>query len=383
MPRIREFRWDSWARWALQQIITDLPAAIAIDTETTGVGWNDVPFCATLTWRSPEGELKSAYIGLDTEETRPIAGAGLTSPIGDYADRVNILREILMWVPTWVFWNAKFDLQKLDYIGALPNITDKVIIEDGQPIASLLNENRRMALKVRAVEDLGYVDTVEVEIKSGPNKGQTKQVAKEEHVLGAARRKLKLKKEDGYHLLPREVLIPYALTDTELTLQWWEKHRPLLAEDLEPVYAEEIDVMHVLREIESNGVGVDVSYLTETADEYGTKVMRSWQKLVELTGKADFNPGSVPQLKEAFATAGTHLESTDKAAMRDLLADEKSPAKARELAEAIRDYRDAEKVYGTYLTTLLDEQRDGVAHPWFNSVGPRTGRTSSSKASNN
>jgi DNA polymerase I-like protein with 3'-5' exonuclease and polymerase domains len=367
MPRIREFLWDSWAQWAARKIVEDMPTAVAIDTETTGVGWHDVPFCATLTWRSAEGELRSAYIDLESE---------------GHEARAELLKSMLMWVPTWVFWNAKFDLQKLDYIGALPEITDKITIEDGQPIASLLNENRRMALKVRAVEDLGFVDTVEVEIKSGPNKGK-KKVAKEEHVLGAVRRKLKLKKEDGYHLLPREVLIPYALRDTELTLRWWEKHRPLLPEDLEPVYAEEIELIHVLRGIEANGVGVNVSYLEETTDEYGGKVMRAWQTLTSLTGKADFNPGSVPQLKAVFEAAGVTLDSTDKAAMRDLLANERTPEKARELAEAIRDYRDVEKVYGTYLTTLLAEQRDGVAHPWFNSVGPRTGRTSSSKAANN
>src|SRR5207248_1256161 len=165
------------------------PEAIAVDTETTGVAWGDVPFCATLTWRDPAGALKSAYIGLDSEDTLPLAGAGRESPIGDLANRTNILREILKWVPTWVFWNAKFDLEKLANYGALPALKGHVI-EDGQPLASILDENRRMALKVRAVEDLGHVDTIEVEVKSGPNKGKTKKVAKEEHVLAAVRRKL-------------------------------------------------------------------------------------------------------------------------------------------------------------------------------------------------
>jgi DNA polymerase I-like protein with 3'-5' exonuclease and polymerase domains len=380
VPRIREFRWDSWAQWTLTQILHDLPAAIAVDTETTGVAWSDVPFCATLTWRSPEGTLKSGYIGLDSEDTLPMAGAGRESPIGDLANRANILREILTWVPTWVFWNAKFDLEKLDEYGALPAVEGHTI-EDGQPIASLLNENRRMKLKVRAVEDLGYVDTIEVEIKSGPNKGKTKKVAKEEHVLAAVRRKLKLKKEDGYHLLPRENLIPYALTDTELTLRWWEKHRPLLDEAWEPIYAEEIELIRVLWKMERNGIALDVPYLQQQTDEYGAEVMRLWQELVKLTGKADFNANSVPQLHEAFTAAGAgKLESTDKAAMRDMLADPTTPAAARELAETLHEYREAEKIYGTYLTSLLSEQADGIAHPWINLVGPRTGRMSSSKA---
>jgi hypothetical protein len=367
MPRLREFRWDSWARWTASQIIGDVPPAVAVDTETSGVGWHDRPFCATLTWRSHEGELRSGYIDLDAD---------------GWEDRAELLKGILMWVPTWVFWNAKFDLQKLDLVGALPEITDKITVEDGQPIASLLDENRRMALKVRAVEDLGYVDTVEVEIKSGPNKGKTKLVAKEEHQLAAVRRKLKLKKEDGYHLLPREVVIPYALKDTELTLQWWEKHRPLIepASELERVYGEEIALIHVLRRMEANGVGLDVPYLREQEDVYGAQVMTHWQKLVELTGKEDFNPGSPAQLKVAFAKLGYTLESTDKASLRDLLADPSTSDAARALAETIHEYREAEKVYSTYLTSLLDEEQDGVAHPWFNAVGPRTGRMSSSTA---
>lgn len=363
MPRLREFRYDHWAAWVVERVAEDRPAAIAVDCETPGLGHHDSAFAGTVTWRAADGRLVSGYFDLEAPS------------------RIAQMRETLASVGTWVFWNAKFDLGRLDYIGALPPL-DGHIIEDGQPLASLLDENRRMALKVRAVEDLGYVDTVEVEVKSGPNKGTIKHVAKEEHALAAARRKLKLKKSDGYHLLPRDLLIRYALKDTELTLLWVEKHRPLLPPDLEAVYAEEIEVIHVLREMEQNGVGLDVEYLEQAADEYGAKVMVGELRLRDLTGRDDFNANSVPQLREAFASAGVVMESTDKTAMRDLLADPSTPESARELANAVREFRDAEKIYGTYLKPLLAEQRDGVCHPWLNSTGPRTGRMSSSRASN-
>ena len=71
---------------------------IAVDTETTGVGFYDEPFCATVTWRAPEGELKSAYISLEDE---------------DREEGIDHIRAILGLVHTWVFHNAKFDLQKL------------------------------------------------------------------------------------------------------------------------------------------------------------------------------------------------------------------------------------------------------------------------------
>lgn len=364
MPRIREHRHERWTRWALQKIVEDMPSVVAVDTETTGVAFHDVPFCATLTWRAQDGSLRSAYIDLESE---------------GWEARRDMLREILMWVPTWVFHNAKFDLAKLDQIDALPAL-DKITIEDTQPLAALLDENRRLALKVLAVTELGIEDTIEVEIKSGPNKGTTKSVPKEQHHLNAVRRKLKLKKEDGYHLLPREVLIPYAIRDTELTLLLFEKLRPKLPADLEGVYAEEIELTAVLRRMEANGVGVDVGYLSTTLEEYAGMVMRLWLALVDMTGKQDFNPNSVPQLKAAFKAAGVTVESTDKAALRDLLASKGTPAEARELAETLHEYREAEKVYTTYLRSLADEQRDGVWHPWFNSIGPRTGRMSSSTA---
>lgn len=368
MPRIREFKWDSWAEWAAQRLIEDKPEAIAVDTETTGLGFHDLAFCATMTWRTPEGSLRSAYIDLESE---------------GWEKRRDTVAFMLSIVPTWVFWNAKFDLQKLEYLNALPLQLDPSAIEDGQPIASLINENRRLGLKTRAVEDLGYVDTILVEIQSGPNKGKMKAHAREEYLLGKVRKKLGLKKEDGYHLLPREVLIPYALKDTELTLQWWEKHRAKLTElGLDEVYAEELATAAVLRRLEAGGVGLNMDYLLPTKDEYEVATMEAWQELVELIGKPDFNPNSPAQVKEAFAVRGAHLESTDKDHLRDLAASPSTTKEAQQLITVLKNYREKERIFGTYLTPLVLEQRDAVAHPWINSVGPRTGRTSSSKATN-
>lgn len=361
MPRLKRFAWDRWADWVEREVLKDAPAAMAVDTETSGLGHHDLAFCMTCTWRGRDGSLRSGYI--DLEEPA----------------RVETARRILAAVPRWVFHNAKFDLAKLDYIGALPPLS---AIEDTQPLAALLDENRRMALKSLAVTELGIEDVIEVEVKSGPRKGEMKRVPREAHHLNVVRRKLKLTKDDGYHLLPRDVLARYAIRDTELTLLLWERLRPLLPADLEPVYAEELAVAEVLRTMESNGVGADVPYLEEVADEFSVKVMEGWQRLVSLVGTEDFNPNSPAQLKVAFADAGVSLESTDKASMRDLLADAKSPQAARDLATALHEYREAEKIYSTYLRPLLAEQRDGVWHPWLNAVGPRTGRMSSSRATN-
>lgn len=335
MPRHQRFKWAEWARWALGQA-HGLP--VAVDTETTGVGYFDEPFCATLTWRDPDLGLQSAYISLEGPEREA---------------HIALLRSILEHSPAWIMHNAKFDLQKLDLIGALPDDLHRV--DDTMVVYSLIDENDRKGLKYLAAKFLGASTN-------------------EEKVLAAVRRKLKLKKSDGYYHIPREFIVPYALKDTEFTLELFDKLRPKLPEDLEPVYEAEIDLTLALLEIEGRGFALDIPYLEEAASEYGAKVMRGWQRIVKLTGNPDLNPNSPAQILEAFAARGVKLEATDKATLAQL---------DDELAEALLQFRTDSKLHKTYLLPMLEEQRDGIIHPNFNPSGARTGRMSSGAASNN
>jgi DNA polymerase I-like protein with 3'-5' exonuclease and polymerase domains len=360
VPRIREFKWDSWAEAAAAQIHSDAPEVIAVDTETSGVAFYDEPFAATVSWRGHDGALQNAYFGLEGER-------------GEHALRM--LRGVLRDTPTWVMHNAKFDLQKLLLVGAITwDELNEHRVEDTQTMYHLLDENGRKGLKHLAVHVLGIEDTIEVEIKSGPNKGKTKRVPKEEHQLAAVRRKLKLKKEDGYHLLPREVLIPYALRDTDFTLMLYEKLKPRLDamdEGLRGLYESELRLKIVLLRMIANGMGVDVEYLRRCASEYGVRVMKGWQRIVAMTGNEELNPQSPKQLLAEFEKRGIALESTNEATLKSV---------DDELAEALLSYRSDKKMHTTYLTALLNEQRDGVVHPWFNEDGARSGRMSSSSA---
>lgn len=357
MPRIREFRWGRWASFAHAAFWLDKPSVIAIDTETEGLGFYDQPFAATVTWRTPAGELTSWYFELADPEVQ--------------SDLRNILRN----APTWVGHNLKFDLQKMRLAGL---VTDQMLegreLHDTQILYHLLDENGRKGLKHLAVTVLGYDETIEVEVKSGPNKGTTKRVPKQEHHLNAVRRKLKLTKDDPWSLLPREVLIPYALMDTEFTLRLYETLRPkveALGEDVWAWYQTEIELTRTLLAIEEEGMALDVEYLETTASEYGVRVMEGQAKIAQLTGNPDLNPNAPQQLLKAFAERGLNLETTAVAELKGL---------DDELAVAVLAYRDDLKLYKTYLRGLLSEQRDGVAHPNFNQTGARTGRMSSGSA---
>lgn len=340
----REFLWelpglmDRWTDYARWEIAADRPTVMAVDTETTGLGFYDTPFCATLTWRGREGDLKSAYISLEGE------GADL---------RRRILTSVLTMPRTWVFHNAKFDLQKLELIRALPKKWRDKEIADTQVIHSLLDENDRQGLKHLARKILG-------------------EETNEEDVLKKVRRQLGLKKDDGYQHIPRKIIAPYALKDTEFTLRLYEALRPKLPADLEISYQREIELITVLLDMESNGIALDVPYLETTTSDYGVRVMEGWEKIVNLTGRPDLNPNSPAQLKVAFAARGVDIESTAVATLQTV---------TDELARAILDFRSDSKMHKTYLKTLLTEQRDGIIHPWFNPGRARTGRMSSSSAS--
>lgn len=347
---------------AVQEVDADRPSIIAVDTETTGVEFYDEPFAATLSWRGPEGALKNAYL--------PLEGHGHTGAL-------EALSEILEAVPAWVFHNAKFDLQKLLLIGAIDwPLIERIDLHDTQTIYTLLDENDRKGLKYLAVKILKYDDTVKVPYKTKGREGEYREVSREKYELDEARRKRGLKKEDGYHLLPRRVIVPYALRDTDFTLQLYEKLMPALERKGDPrlleLYASAMQLKRVLLRMEGDGMRVNVPYLQEKASEYGVKVMEGWSRIVALTGKPDLNPGSVPQLQAAFRARGLVLESTDAATLKGL---------DDELAREILQYREDKKMHSVYLLGLLHAQRGGIVHPNFNDDGARTGRMSSGKAS--
>jgi DNA polymerase I-like protein with 3'-5' exonuclease and polymerase domains len=357
MPRLREFRWAAWSARAWETWKNDQPSILAVDTETTGLGFYDEPFGATVTWRRPTGELSSWYFELGRPDTK-----------GD-------LRAILGHTPTWVGHNAKFDAQKLILAGVIDRAElDKHELHDTATQFHLLNENERKGLKHLAVIVLNYDDTIEVEIKSGKNKGQKKLVPKEQYKLNAVRRKLKLTKDDGYHLLPREILVPYALRDTEFTLRLHETLWPRLQREGEDVldwYALEMQLVLDLLDMEADGLGLDMPYLDKTSSEWGVKVMNLNTRLVKLVGRDDFNPNSQPQLMAAFTARGLKVEDTQAKTIEKIDDD---------LVRTLLEFRGAYKVYKTYLRAMQDDQRGGILHPNFNPTGARTGRLSSGSA---
>jgi DNA polymerase I-like protein with 3'-5' exonuclease and polymerase domains len=320
----------------------DQPRDIACDTETEGLAFYDRAFCATFSWRNLQGEIEDHYVEFHEEDYRPIA------------------REILLGSLRWLFHHAKFDLQKLilaEVIGRHEVTAGR--IEDTEALAHLDNEHRVKRLKALSAELCGDDNHEEAELK----------VAMRQH---------KLKLADGYHLLPRDVLVPYAKADTNKTLRVFEVLEPRVRQhrDLWEMYEFEKDVTLTLLDMESRGLAVDTDYVNTTLNELSREYIRLEGEIALIVGKpigpdveaGEFNPGSNPQLKAYFESKGHVSDSYDK----HFLAACDDP-----LATTLVEYRNVAKLKNTYFMALRDEQRDGILHPHFRQHGTRTGRMSS------
>lgn len=358
MPRHKEFRYDRWASVTTEALLQDAPTLVSFDTETTGLGFYDQPFAATLSWRTPDGRLRNGYYDLEAEGRE---------------SRLELLCSALLACPAWVGHNLKFDLQKGVLAGCFGwDAIKERIMHDSQTLFYLLNENDPRGLKPLAVRYLGLKDNITRVYKSGNKKGETYTKSKQDYRMEQERKRLGLKKDDGYHLLDRKVLIPYALKDTDFTLQLYELFYPQVEGlDLLTVYRAEMNTAEVFLRIEADGLKLDMEYLQQTAAEYAIRVMKLYTQLIKESGRDDFNPGSWQQIQAYYKARGIHIDNT----RADTLEGLDDP-----FARTLVQYREDSKNHKTYLLGLLNDQRNGLAHPWFNSLGARTGRTSSSGA---
>ena len=359
MPKLKRFKWAEWAR----DVASRMPVGntvVAVDTETTGLGYYDEPFSGQVTFPGRNGVgMISGYFELSD----PRAYSAMT--------------EILGATPTWVFHNAKFDLQKLLLAGVIDEQSlEEHTIHDTQTMYALLDENGRKGLKDLAVRILGYDDTVRVPYSDKRKKEfpeVAREVSREKYLLDKAFRQLGLKKEDGYHLLPREVVVPYALKDTEFTLGLYQKLWPQILEKdeaLQQLYRSEIELQLVLLRMEADGFALDVPYVEEKASEYGVKVMTGLMELADMSGMPEFNPNAPVQITKALKKRGITVENTQQSTL-EVIDDP--------FIAALMQYRSDKKIHD-YLAAIQRERRGSLIHPTFNPTQARTGRMSSSKA---
>lgn len=356
-PDFKQLAYDGYRMWQ-----ADKPKIVSFDTETTGLAYFDTAFCVTAAWDRPDGSVVGHYFELEKFDS----SKGVRTMLGN--------SEVL------IGHNLKFDIQKTALADLLD--VDKLTpdrIEDTQILATLVNEHRPLGLKELMVSVLNWGDTMEVEYLSGPKKGEFRTVVREKYLIQEARRKLKLKKEDGYDLIPRGIIVPYATTDAVGTHRLWHSLAPLVARhaELTELYRQEMELTLVLLDMEDAGLGVRIKYVDDNIRTYNKKLITHDTRIQEIVGmpvgkdtkSGEFNPGSDDQIKEMFTKLGFPRESYAAEIMQEI---------DHPLAKAILARRDDLKILSTYLRPIQSEQRDDILHPSFRQ-NVSTGRMSSGK----
>lgn len=307
---------------------------LAIDTETTGVGWHDEAF----------------MISIATPEWSHVYDKRICEDESLWHEALDTVTSMLEDCDKIIMHNAKFDIQKLCRLGfPISLFADK--FEDTQAIAHLIDEHQSTGLKYLA-------------------KTYLNESTDEDEVLKVYRRKAKLKKEDGYEPIPHEILAPYALKDAEFTLQLYNMLYPRMAKELQPLYDMEKQLTLALLRIEAQGMAVDTQYVTTKRKEYGDRIYKLKSRIGELAGE-EFNPQSHQQVLAALNERGFVVSSTSKDALK---------AVDDELAGLIVELREVNKIKSTYFDAMDKEPINGILHPNFRQHGTRTGRMSSGAA---
>ena len=312
---------------------------IAVDTETTGLHWWRTEVCVvSFAWSGG-----STALWVPKEERRP------DSPMA------RLLTE-LFDCPTnrTIFWNAKFDFHQIrSTFGVEPKSWD--CFHDAMIMCHLLDENRRMALKIRVKEDLGIEPVEEKQLK-----------------LHMRRNKL-----NTYDEIPLDILLPYAVKDAEFTLTFYSNYFSDIRDNFLEVYDLERKSLLVLMEMERHGVLIDRPYLEGVQEQLLVELDELDLSIKNLVGD-ELNINSPRQLADYFfrkeglapIKMGKNHESVDVSVLEQL----KHP-----LAEQLVSYREKFKLANTYVAPMLEMLDDnGRLHCSYNQVGAKTGRMSCS-----
>ena len=254
---------------------------------------------------------------------------------------------------TIIFHNAKFDIKIFKIVLGIDypkNIHDTMIM------SWLLDENISHSLKELTKSILKRKVVTYNEVPKEPNLFQNITAIK-------------------------EAMGKYCCADVKNTFDLYTKFYPqLVKEDLFYCYSKiEIPLIKILSDMELRGVKIDVDCLKELSKKAEAILLDKEALIKNLVGLTNFNPRSNKQLREViFDKLGVKPErmtpkgfpSTDHESLKIL-------AKKNSAVQAILDFREFDKLNGTYLLGLQEKAEDGILYTDFMQHRTRSGRLAS------
>lgn len=175
----------------------------------------------------------------------------------------------------------------------------------------------------------------------------------------------------------------YAAEDADITLQLKNRFAPLLEEaQLEKLFHEvEMPLVEVLSDMELEGVKIDTGVLAEFSKDLELQIRQKEAEIQELAGMK-FNVGSPKQLGDVLFEVLKLDPKAKKTKTGQYKTDEEvlsALAPKAPIAQAVLDYRQAQKLKSTYVDALptMINSKTGRVHTSYNQAVAATGRLSS------
>jgi DNA polymerase-1 len=193
---------------------------------------------------------------------------------------------------------------------------------------------------------------------------------------------------------PIEIVAPYAMKDTNLTMKLWQwQEKELLEQNLTQIHKFEQSLIPLFIKNMQRGIRIDANYAEEAADKL-TPLIDEDQKILNIIAGTKINVNSGPQIKELFqpkekmvgdskrwvASDGTPLETTktgNPSIGADALRIMSHPA-----AERILSIRSLIKTRDTFIRGhVLSNNIKGRVYPTVNQSKGETGGTGTGRLS--
>ncbi len=180
-----------------------------------------------------------------------------------------------------------------------------------------------------------------------------------------------------------ELIAEYAAEDADITLQLYLVFKDLIDQQgvKELFETVEIPLVHVLEDIERNGIALDVDFLKQYSSELLTQMQLVQQRIFESAG-FEFNISSPQQVGKVLFEQLQLLDKPKKTKTGQYQTDEEtllSLVGKHTIVQDILDFRALQKLKSTYVDALpeLVDKESGRVHTHFNQAVAATGRLSS------
>lgn len=293
-----------------------VPKLIAVDTETTGLKWENDAIGISLAWRGPEHEMLSCYLHLGNDDL-----FSLGVPKHDVTRIMQYVFE--NHIP--VFHTAPFDVRVIyKALGIIPGPSDDVV-------------NISRNTEFVPSRSLAYLYTRHV--GNVPN-----------WVVEQKKKRANIEKESTY------TIAGYARWDAEATL--------VVREAL-------MDYQHLERDRKFSALvwSMLARGLPVNADFIEGRISEAHHRMLEISRNLGINPDSVPEVRRMAHSMGIALDSTSKEALKWHMTNPK-------IAQVV-EYRELSKSVGSWYEPILkDSQHDGRIHARLNPFGTESYRMS-------